>query len=684
MSGTVDYQALFRGAPTAFVVLDPELVIVEANDAYLAATMRARQELVGKPVFAAFPDNPDDPRASGVRMWNASLRRVLHDRVTDVMEIQRYDIPQPGGGFDVRYWAPVNAPVFGPDGTLCWIVHRSEDVTSYVRAREAGTETEQLASELRLRTKQMEAELFARRRLQRRKETLQAVVDSLEAAVVGSDEDGRPVVFNDVARELIGPHIEEMTAAEWGSRLHLHHADGRPIGEDLPLLRALRGERVRDAEVVRRVPGRPQRIYRVNGRPVSGQHGMAAVVAIHDITAHRRAAGFQECELAIARLIADSLPGDEFLGTAGALIGSLIGWEAVEFWRYDDDARMLRRVSRWADPVRDLADPAPAAGLPERACRDRQPVWVPDLRADDACRDGDWGPLHTALAVPVPSGPHVLGVLVCYSETIEMPEDVRNEIVTGIAPQLGEFLVRRRAEALSAELDRAHDQYLALVGHELRTPLTSIQSYTDLLLDEAGLTEDQCHMLAAIQRNAAGLRAVIAKLLDVASMRAGHLDVRRQPMDLVPVVRTAADAARDSDGAHRIDVHAPDSAMIEGDPHRLRQVADELLANALAWAADGSVVDVRLGTDDSDTLLTVSNTGPRIRADERDRLFDLFFRGDDARHRGIPGTGLGLTLARAIVDQHAGTITVDEPGEVTTFTVRVPTERRQRPAQRVS
>ncbi|WP_240669959.1 PAS domain-containing protein [Actinoplanes solisilvae] len=92
----IDYRALFRSAPTAFVVLDPDLVIVEASDAYLTVTMRARADLVGRPVFDAFPDNPGDPNSDGVAMWGASLRRVLRDRVTDTMSVQQYDIPNPG------------------------------------------------------------------------------------------------------------------------------------------------------------------------------------------------------------------------------------------------------------------------------------------------------------------------------------------------------------------------------------------------------------------------------------------------------------------------------------------------------------------------------------------------------------------------------------------------------------
>ncbi|WP_306208095.1 PAS domain-containing sensor histidine kinase [Actinoplanes sp. RD1] len=658
----------------ALLVLDPELTIVEASDAYLAATARTREDLVGVPVFAAFPDNPADPRADGVAQLGASLRRVLRDHASDVMAIQKYDIPGPGG-FDVRYWAPVNAPVLGPDGRLHWIVHRVEDVTSYVRARHGGVEVAQLATELRARTDQMEAEVFARRRLQQRHEALQAVVDSLEVAVIGSDDDGRPVLYNEAARELFGPDIAELAPADREARLHLRSPDGHPLGPDLPLLRALRGEEVRDAEVVEVVPGRPRRFFRVHSRPVAGHPGVTAVEAIHDTTISRRIAQFQRCELAIARVVAEPRPDEEVYAEAVATAGSMLGWDEAELWMCDDGTRTMRRVSRWADPGRDPAPRGPGvlasgAGLPGRAWRSGKPVWLVNPPAGHEAH-GDGDPLRTAVAVPLPHGAPAIGVLVCYSATVAMPDDVRTEMITGIAPPLGAYLVRRSAERLAADLAGAHDQYIALAGHELRTPLTSIQSCTDLLLDEPGLTGDQRHMLTVMQRNAASLRAVVLRLLDVAALRAGRFDVRKQRTDLAAVLLEVTGAlAGDAD---LVDLHTPGSLPLDGDPARLRQLAEEMIRNALTWADPGSTVTVRLTGDDLAATLTVSNRGPAIPASERDHVFDLFYRGDEARRRGVAGTGLGLALAAAVADRHGGSLTLDPAADgVTSFTARLP------------
>lgn len=670
--GDIDYRVLFRGAPAGMVVLSPELVIVEVSDAQLAATMRTREELVGRPLFEAFPDNPADPTASGVSALDISLQRVLREQVTDVMAIQKYDIPQPDGRFETRHWAPVNAPVFDPDGRLAFVVHRAEDVTAYVQAQQEGAEPSQLADELRVRTEQMQTEVFARRRLEEEHRTLQVLADSLDTAVIACGLHGRPVLYNEAARTLVGDRIEGAPAEEWPRRLHLHEPDGRPLPRtEQPLVRALRGEHVRDAEVVMRLPGTPPRTFRMHCRPVTGRPEIAAVVAMHDVTVHRRAARLKECEFEVAKITSASAPTDDVLAHVVRVVGAMTGWAATEFWTVDEVAQVLRRATCWAGPGRDLPchlrDPLPAGeGLPGRAWQTNRPIWTTDLPA--GC-----GSLHAALTVPVPSGSDVFGVLVCYSDTAEVHDDTRTALLTGIGAQLGGFLQRRRAESLALELDRTRDEFIALVGHELRTPLTSVQSYTDFLLDDPDVSGDQRQMLEVIHRNTASLYTVVAKLLDVAGIRSGHIDLRPHRMDLAEVVRAAAGNARPRTGI-TIDVNTPTAVPVDGDPQRLRQVVDELLHNALTWATEGSTVGVTVHPDEHATVLAVSNTANRIRAQERAHLFDLFFRGDAARHQGVPGAGLGLTLARSIVEQHSGTISVNDPDEAATvFTVRLPT-----------
>ena len=148
MSGApTDFKALFESAPSPFLVLDPELVIVAASDAYLEATRTERPDIVGRGVFDVFPDNPDDPATEGVRNLKASLARVVRDGVGDAMAVQKYDVQRPeaeGGGFEERYWSPYNSPVFGRDGSVAYIIHQVQDVTDLVRLRRDADEAAQI------------------------------------------------------------------------------------------------------------------------------------------------------------------------------------------------------------------------------------------------------------------------------------------------------------------------------------------------------------------------------------------------------------------------------------------------------------------------------------------------------------------------------------------------------------
>jgi len=161
VSGGLDFQALFESAPGLYLVLTPDFRIVAASNAYLHATMTTREQIFGRYIFDVFPDNPADPEANGVRNLRASLLRVLQHRAPDAMPIQKYDVRRresDGGEFEQRYWSPLNAPVFGPQGEIRYIIHRVEDVTEFVMLKEA----EQRAQALEIRAGQMEAEIYRR------------------------------------------------------------------------------------------------------------------------------------------------------------------------------------------------------------------------------------------------------------------------------------------------------------------------------------------------------------------------------------------------------------------------------------------------------------------------------------------------------------------------------------------
>jgi signal transduction histidine kinase/ActR/RegA family two-component response regulator len=133
----LDFKSLFEAAPGSYLVLDPDLVIVAASDAYLEETATVREAILGRALFEVFPGDPGEEGLPGDGAMRASLERVLRDRVADAMEVQRHDV-QLDGAVEVKYRSPVNLPVIGPDQELAYIIHRVEDVTQFVRLNEHG------------------------------------------------------------------------------------------------------------------------------------------------------------------------------------------------------------------------------------------------------------------------------------------------------------------------------------------------------------------------------------------------------------------------------------------------------------------------------------------------------------------------------------------------------------------
>jgi signal transduction histidine kinase len=288
------------------------------------------------------------------------------------------------------------------------------------------------------------------------------------------------------------------------------------------------------------------------------------------------------------------------------------------------------------------------------------------------------------LAVPVRADGTVLGVLNCYAAAPEDDQDSLTVLLAGVAAQLGHFLAWRRSEALATELSRAKDDFLTLVGHEMRTPLTSISAYSDMLREEPRLDADSRHLIDVIARNTGALRGIVDDLLDLAALESGHLQLTTAEIDLARITADAVNAAAASSPADvylhpELAAHLP----LHGDPHRLRQVLDALMSNAVKYSPGGGDIHIRLTAQDDVAELTVSDCGIGIPTDDRDRLFDRFYRAGNARHSAIGGSGLGLTRARIVVEAHQGTITItghaNRPG--TSVTVRLPQYPTARPRQ---
>jgi PAS domain S-box-containing protein len=228
------------------------------------------------------------------------------------------------------------------------------------------------------------------------------------------------------------------------------------------------------------------------------------------------------------------------------------------------------------------------------------------------------------------------------------------------------------------ELDRVKDEFIALVSHELRTPLTSIRGYLELVVDDAGaagLPGEQQEWLQVIDRNAERLLSLVEDLLISAQANSGTLTLAQAEVDVGTVVRQCAVACTPNAAARGIALEcaAEQGLLITGDATRIAQVVDNLASNALKFTPAGGRVELIASRHNGAVRIEVADTGMGIPDAEQNRLFDRFFRTAGAQASAIAGAGLGLSIAKAIVEAHRGQITVQSvDGQGTTFVVDLP------------
>ncbi|MEU8515732.1 SpoIIE family protein phosphatase [Kitasatospora sp. NPDC048722] len=156
----IDYRAVFRALPGMVALLTPDLLYADANDDFVSLSGRTREQLIGRYLFDVFPDNPNDPAATGARNLETSLHRVLASGERDTMALQRYDVESTTrpGEWEERYWSPVNAPVLDGDGRTVLLVHRVEEITQLIRAHglPEGNRARVLEAELYTRARELQ------------------------------------------------------------------------------------------------------------------------------------------------------------------------------------------------------------------------------------------------------------------------------------------------------------------------------------------------------------------------------------------------------------------------------------------------------------------------------------------------------------------------------------------------
>jgi signal transduction histidine kinase len=264
------------------------------------------------------------------------------------------------------------------------------------------------------------------------------------------------------------------------------------------------------------------------------------------------------------------------------------------------------------------------------------------------------------------------------------------QMVSGLADQLRQLVVseqaaRYRAEQVRAQLlttSRHKSAFLANMSHELRTPLNAVIGFSDLLHGEAvgTLTARQKEYVDDIRIAARHLLAIINDVLDLAKLEAGQMSINPGIVVMADVVAQALASIQSEAASRLIRLEAsiaPEVELVVADEHRLGQVLTNLISNAVKFTDDGGEVSVAISWVDDGVRIQVRDTGIGIVDDQRDRIFEAFHQGTHVLANRVPeGAGLGLALARSLVQLHGGRISADsQPGAGSTFTVHLPQPR---------
>ncbi|HKB58560.1 MAG TPA: PAS domain S-box protein [Gallionellaceae bacterium] len=663
-----DFRILFESAPDLYLVLDPRLVIVGLSNAYARATMTRRENILSRELFAVFPDNPGDPASAGVRNLHASLRRVLKTGKPDAMPVQKYDIRRPdeeGGGFEERYWSPLNTPVLNPDGALAYIIHRVEDVTEFMRLRQQGAEQDRLNEALREQASRAEAEIYARNRevaaasaqLKAANDELshlyerergssartQAMFDSVADGIITISERGVIESFNPsaekmfgyAAAEVVGRNINMLMGEPFHSehdgylRRYLEGGGGAVVGKE------------REVQALRKDgSGFPLNLL-VNEMGLGGQRHFIGVV--RDITARKSAEQQLNAFFALSLDMLCISSVDGYFKRVNPAFSRALGWSEAEmlshpfmyFVHPDDAAATQRAVQRQVD-----------AGESVMHFENRY-----------RHKDGSWRTLSWV------SAPHPGGLMFATARDVTEARTIERDL----------FAAKEKAEFAN----RAKDSFLATMSHEIRTPLTGMLGMLELL-SLTRLDSEQRATLDAAWESARGLLRIVSDILDWSKIEEGKLELSLRatsiPNLLTDVVNTYSRVASTRELVLRQYADPQLSPAHVADPLRLSQVLNNFVSNALKFTQRGEVelrADLVRRHESGETIrFSVRDTGAGIPKEIQAQLFQRFRQETPDTARMYGGTGLGLAICRRLAELMDGQVALESaPGRGSTFSI---------------
>jgi len=549
-------------------------------------------------------------------------------------------------------------------------------------------------------------ELSLRNSIARQVQRTETMIAGMPDGVMLIDREGRSVFINRAGQQLLGQSQVGVPITEHASIYRLKDPDGRPVdAKELPAARALStGKAVEDVTLmVTRDDG--DAAISVSATPLKEDEKITGVVAtFRDITERQRLEEEMELQAERAQILADA--GAFFSSNIDPTwvsqaiaerIAEVLGdWSAVIV--RNGDTNELRVASIYH---RDMASIGLAwsyiyrqpltvgEGIIGQVVSTGLPALMTNVggvspHANVTSYHAPSAQLASLLVLPLRTRREMLGALVIAAH------DPERRMTDDKLP-LAEVLAERAALAIEnaklyteqvearrkvEDLSRLKDEFLSIASHELRTPVTSIKGYTQLaktLIHERDLDTSEEYLDIALDQ-IDRMSRLILELLDVSRIETGRLEIRHDPIDWTAFVRDLVHRHHTAVSDRRFHLNLPNAQVqINGDRDRLEQVLGNLLENAVKYSPDGSEIFVNVDERNGQVVTAVCDRGIGIPPDELSQVFERFHRGRQVSSTNYGGLGLGLYIARQIVDRHGGSIWVDsKEGSGTTFSFTLP------------
>jgi PAS domain S-box-containing protein len=709
-------------APNMYLVLSPDLYIITASDAYLQATETIREKIAGRHIFEAFPDNPDLPDGDdGMQNIKASLQTVLRTKKPDYMRVQRYDVPdiKNPGKFIPRYWDPSHTPVLDEKGHIAYIIQLATNVTDKIITERAllKSQLEQEATLEQLHSLNDEL-LLTNTELRQTQHNLNLLNSQLEERIakrtreLEASEQKFKAGFNEQQS------INEQLAASNEEQL-AYNEELTATNEELALVNerlVAAQQKIEEGEAALRLAINAANFGTWFIHSVTRQF-------VTDARLKELFGYYPDEDLSIEQAIAQIT--EEYRGFVATKLENAIynnGDYDVTYpviGLHDNRLRWLRAIGNLkADPsgafsaftgvVMDITEQYLAANEIKRAeenlrmaidaaglgtyyinAADRIFVASPKLKEFFGFRPDEEVPYDAAINQIHPDyrqrAADQVEAAFTSGERFDMEypiighHDGKTRWVRGI----GEIQQRDGKEIFTGVLneitERKQDElrkndFIGMVSHELKTPLTSLTAIVQLLQAKLKHNEDPFvpGSLEKANIQVKKMSNMINGFLNVSRLESGKIVIDKQPFTVGYLIREVMDETNLTGATHVIQLDHCDDVTLNADRDKIGSVLSNLLSNAVKYSPKGSTIKVNCKEGQNQVEISVTDEGLGIRPEDRDHIFERYYRVESNYTKHISGFGIGLYLSAEIIQRHSGKIWVESDGDGSTFKFSLP------------